>query len=255
MTVELYPPQAAATAPASDGAIDLGLLDGFELRQDGRIVRLPLSAQRLVAFLALHARPLRRLYVAGTLWLDSSQDSANANLRTALWRLRRPGCMLVDATPSELALANGISVDLRDAHQRAQRVLSHDAHPHDVGELAEAGDLLPDWYDDWLIIERERFRQLRLHALETLADDLAASGRFAAATDAALAALSGEPLRESAHRTLIRLHLAEGNAAEALRQYRVYCSLLRAALNLDPSPSMQALVRGVASPANGNASL
>jgi DNA-binding SARP family transcriptional activator len=255
MTVELYPPQVAATAEPADGAISLGLLDGFELRQDGRIVRLPLSAQRLVAFLALHARPLRRLYVAGTLWLDSSQDSANANLRTTLWRLRRPGCLLVDATPTELSLADGIAVDLHEAAQRAQRVLSHDAHPYDLGELAEARDLLPDWYDDWLIIERERFRQLRLHALETLADDLAASGSFAAAADAALAALSGEPLRESAHRTLIRLHLAEGNAAEAMRQYRVYCSLLRAALNLDPSPTMQALVRGVALQTDGNRSL
>jgi DNA-binding SARP family transcriptional activator len=153
MTVELYPPQAATATPPVDGTIDLGLLNGFELRQDGRIVRLPLSAQRLIAFLALHARPLRRLYVAGTLWLDSSQASANANLRTALWRLRRPGCMLVDATPTELALADGIAVDLHAASQRAQRVLSHDAYPNDVGGLAEVGDLLPDWYDDWLVVD------------------------------------------------------------------------------------------------------
>ena len=64
--------------------LQLGLLRGFELRQDGDVVQLPLSAQRVVAFLALHERPLQRLYVAGSLWLDTTEARANASLRTAL---------------------------------------------------------------------------------------------------------------------------------------------------------------------------
>jgi DNA-binding SARP family transcriptional activator len=231
--------------PTFDPPIQLGLLKGFELRQDAKPVRLPLSAQRLLAFLALHDRPLQRLYVAGVLWLDSSQEAANASLRTALWRLRRPGCVLVEATPTELSLADGVIVDLRETAKTAKRVLAHDGESADLGMLCVAGDLLPDWYDDWLLVERERFRQLRLHALESLAEDLAAGGQFAAAAEAALAAIAAEPLRESAHRALVRLHLAEGNIGEAIRQYAVYAGLLREELGMEPSPTMQSLVRSL----------
>jgi DNA-binding SARP family transcriptional activator len=232
-------------APLVDASIHLGLLKGFELRQGTRQIRLPLSAQRLLAFIALHQRPVQRLYVAGTLWLDSTQDAANANLRTALWRLRRPGCVLVESTPTELSLARSVLVDLRETEKTAQRVLAHRGESADLGALCIAGDLLPDWYDDWLLVERERFRQLRLHALESLADDLTESGCYAAATEAALAAIAAEPLRESAHRVLVRLHLAEGNAGEAIRQYRVYASLVRDQLGLEPTASMLNLVRSL----------
>jgi DNA-binding SARP family transcriptional activator len=240
--------RTAARSPRAslfDPPIQLGLLKGFELRQGAKPVRLPLSAQRLLAFLALQDRPLQRLYVAGTLWLESSQEAANASLRTALWRLRRPGCVLVDATPNELSLAEGVVVDLRETAETAKRVLAHDGASADLGMLCVAGDLLPDWYDDWLLVERERFRQLRLHALESLAEDLAAGGQFAAAAEAALAAIAAEPLRESAHRALVRLHLAEGNVGEAIRQYAVYAALLRDELGLEPSPNMQSLVRSL----------
>jgi DNA-binding SARP family transcriptional activator len=237
--------RSSPVEPLVSGATHLGLLKGFELRQGTKQIRLPLSAQRLLAFLALHDKPLQRLYVAGTLWLESSQEAANASLRTALWRLRRPGSALVEATPTELSLAERVVVDLRETAETAKRVLAHDGQSSDLGKLCVAGDLLPDWYDDWLTIERERFRQLRLHALESLAEDLADGGQFAAAAEAALAAIAAEPLRESAHRALVRLHLAEGNLGEAIRQYTVYENLLRDELGLEPSPSMQNLVRSL----------
>ena len=53
----------------------------------------------------------------------------------------------------------------------------------------------------------------------------------------------GEPLRESAHRALIRVHLAEGNAGEALRQYDLYAGMLWRQLGLGPSPLIEELVR------------
>jgi DNA-binding SARP family transcriptional activator len=105
--------------------------------------------------------------------------------------------------------------------------------------------LLPDWYDDWVLMERERHRQLSLHALEALAEKLIAVAQHGRAIGVALAAVANEPLRESAHRILIRAHLAEGNVGEAVRQYRLYRRLLRRQLGLDPSPQMEALVRGL----------
>lgn len=224
-------------------ATSLALLQGFELRDHGAVVGLPLSAQRVLAFVALQERPLHRLHVAGNLWVDSSQDQANANLRTALWRLRRPRCSLVAATSTHLALAANVAVDVHDTAARAQRALQHRAGQADLTVLCGAGDLLPDWYDDWLLVERERFRQLRLHALEALCDDLALAGFYAAATEAGLAAVSGEPLRESAHRALVKTHLAEGNVAEALRQYRVFRELIERELGIEPSDNMEQLVR------------
>lgn len=238
------PPLAARPVPPPDRP-SLGLLDGFRLRHRGRTLSLQPGAQRLLAFLALHDRPLHRLYVAGRLWTDSDQEHANASLRTTLWRLRRPGCVLVEATSSQMALATDVVVDVRDAVARAHRVLDNRSEPRDLAALIGAGDLLPDLYDDWVILERERFRQLRLHSLERLCEDLTAAGAYAAAAEAGLAAIAGEPLRESAHRVLIGTHIAEGNLGEAFRQYRVFCDLAREQLGAPPSPRLRALMSGL----------
>jgi DNA-binding SARP family transcriptional activator len=103
-------------------------------------------------------------------------------------------------------------------------------------------DLLPDWYDDWLVDEREGVRQLRLHALEVLTERLSTSGRHVEAIQAALAAVRLEPLRETAHAALIRAHLAEGNRSEALRQFSRCRDALAAELAVEPSESLRKLV-------------
>src|SRR5579871_1990175 len=101
------------------GDTRLSLLQGFELEHDGLIVRVPLSAQRVAAFLAIHRRRLLRPYVAGVLWTDHTQESANASLRTALWRLRQP-FRLIEASATHIALAPAVAVDL----QRVSRIAS-----------------------------------------------------------------------------------------------------------------------------------
>jgi len=84
-----------------------------------------------------------------------------------------------------------------------------------------------------------------LHALDALAERLTASRRYADATSAALAAVKAEPLRETSHAALIRVYLAEGNRAEALAAFERYRALLHAELGLEPSPLIQALVKGL----------
>ncbi len=227
-------------------ALRLTLLNEFELEGDGRPIGLPAGAQRLVAFLALQDRPRSRVHIAGTLWPETSDGRAGGNLRSALCRLRTLGLRLVEARQTHLALAADISVDVHDLAVVARAVLDVDdparAVRAGVLELLD-GELLPDWYDDWVLIERERLRQLRLHALELLADRLTRAGRFAEALGSALAALRGDLLRESAHRQLIRTYLAEGNHVEAMRQYGLYRRLLADRLGLEPSPQMHELVR------------
>ena len=228
-------------ATGRSGQVALRLLDGFDAEVDGRSVRLPLGAQRVVAFVALHERPLQRLYVAGSLWLDSPEARAAANLRSALWRIQRLAPSLLDVDARTLRLGGDVRVDLRDAERLARAELGDGG-----SELAGLGaDLLPDWYEDWVLIERERFRQLRLRALEAACRRLTEEGRLGEALEAGLMAVSAEPLRESAHRTLVRLHLAAGNAVEARRQYQLCRHLLRSQLGLEPSERMRELVHGL----------
>lgn len=235
------------SAPQEEtGQYGLRLLGGFELRHGTRVVSLPMSARRLAAFLALRDRPVLRLHVAGTLWIDSTEEQANASLRTALWRLRRAGPAMVDATSTHLVLSDSVPVDVSETAGRARRVLDGGLpDADDLRHLAAAGELLPDWYDDWVVIERERLRQLCVHALEFISTVATAGGRFARAAEAGLAAVSLEPLRESAHRVVIEAHLAEGNASDAIRQYRLFERLLSGKLQLQPSPRMQELIRPV----------
>jgi len=224
----------------------LRLLAGFGVEVGGEKVSLPGSAQRVVAFVALHERPVLRPYVAGTLWLKSAETRAAGNLRSALWRIHQQAPALVAADTHMLQLAPCVRVDLREAETFARSELSGSSS--EIAPHSLTLDLLPDWYDDWVILERERFRQLRLRALECQCTRLTAAGRLDEALEAGLLALAGEPLRESAHRALVRLHLAEGNAAEALRQYRLCRRLLLEQLGVEPSPRMLELVATLDAP-------
>jgi DNA-binding SARP family transcriptional activator len=236
---------AAGTVPEVAGR--LALLNAFALSDHGVEVRLSLPAQRLLAFLALHEHPATREYVAGTLWLDSTQERAAGSLRSALCTLRQARCELVEAVGGRLRLAGSVIVDVREGVTWARRVLDHNT---DLDELvargvALQGDILPDWYDDWVAIERERFRELRIHALEALCNRLTSAERFAEAMDAALAAVQREPLRESARRAVISVHLAEGNRAEALEEYRRFQKRISDDLGLEPSAHMEHLLRQI----------
>jgi DNA-binding SARP family transcriptional activator len=235
--------QEAASSTHRDGPA-LRLVDGFELGLAGHCLELALPAQRLLAFLALHDQPLLRGYVAGTLWLDSNDRRAAGSLRSALWRVRRLGVPLVETNGSRLQLAAAVAVDVRSTVAWARRILdpATELHDSDIAPIWRPGELLPDWYDDWVAIERERLRALRTHALEALCKRLTAAGRYGEATEAAMAAIRDEPLRESAHRVLICVHLANGNRAAALRQYRSFADLLQYELDMRPSRRMERLV-------------
>jgi DNA-binding SARP family transcriptional activator len=207
-----------------------------------------MNAQRLVCFLALHDQPLLRTFVGGSLWGDSTDLLAGGSLRSALWRLRHATYPVVALTSDHIALSPSLVVDLREGKALAHRVLDPSQELDDVAEVNEevlSVDLLPDWTEDWVLMERESYHQLRLRALEALCRRLSAKGRFGQAVQAGLAAVSGEPLRESARRALIEAHLAEYNVAAALREYESFRQLLHDELGLAPSEDMRALVEGL----------
>ncbi len=237
--------ERVARTGTRDKPIRLSLLRSFQLHRGDELIAVAASAERLTALLALRGPTLLRSRVAATLWHDKSEERAAANVRSALWRLRGTGLELVESSGAHLKLASTVAVDLWEARGQARRLLDDDERsaPADLNAAPLCADLLPDWYDDWLLLDRERFRQLRLHALEALCERLTRAGRFGAAIEAGLAAVAGEPLRESAHRVLVETYLREGNQGEAIRQYRTYRALLKEALGLEPSPRMRELVR------------
>lgn len=221
------------------------MLDAFELTIDGEAVDVAHPARRLMALLAVKHHPLLRGYAAGVLWLNFTDDRAAANLRSALWRVRALGVPIVDTRNGTLQLLPRVEVDLDAAGSVAQRWLANhetDAD-RDAGSTAIAGELLPDWYEDWLTNDRESFRQLRLHALEAMAERLADADRCGDAILAALAAVAADPLRESAHRAVIKVHLAEGNVAEAIRQLHRCERLMLDEVGVPPSSRLAELIQ------------
>ena len=228
--------------------IRLTLMNGFELRCDGERVPVSNSSQRLIAYLALRDRPLLRVHVAGTLWLDFSEQRACANLRSALWRLRGEARTIVESDASHTWLSKEVHVDVRDVIAAARGLIEQDDAGGDRGSVASsllAGDLLPDWYDDWVLLERDRVHELCVHALEELSERAVRAGYYAAAIDTALAAIQADPLRESAYRALISAYLAEGNQSAGVRRYNEYCRRARDELGIEPSSQLRELVAGL----------
>jgi DNA-binding SARP family transcriptional activator len=237
--------RATLRTPPIPNAAAISLTGEFSLLVADRTVGLPHAVERLLALLALARRPMSRLKIAGTLWIDASEPRAASNLRTALWRLHRNEGRIVDSSDERLGLAPDVYVDHSVLVATARRLIEgpDEASLARLPGLVSCEDLLPDWDDDWVVADRERFRLLRLEALERAADVLVEQGRCGQAMEAALAATISEPTRESARRTLLRVYLAEGNTAEAVRSFESYRDLLREEMGLEPSAAMRDLVQ------------
>ncbi|WP_461125012.1 AfsR/SARP family transcriptional regulator [Saccharothrix stipae] len=229
------------THHAENAPMALRVLGTFELTSGGRPVTVGLTGQRLLTLLAIRSRQVPRVQAASTLWPDTGRAKAMANLRSALWRLQQCCRGVVDASQYDIRLSAHVEVDVQRTSGVAHRLLDKSAHIGE-GELDEImrsnlqEDIAEDIGDDeWLTAERERFRRLRVHALETLAEKLLSLGWHGAAIEAAAGAVRVDPFRECAYRLLIQAHLAEGSQLEARRQHSAYVDLLRTELGLAPS--------------------
>jgi len=206
------------------------VLGSFSVTAHGDPVSLSADARRVVAYLAVHRRPHSRTALAADLWPGvpgsaTLLDAALADADTLLVR--------ADGT---VALEPTVAVDLDEAMTVVRALAELPGHPDTVpADLPSAtallaADVLPESTEPWLVVERERYRQIRLNALEELSSALTAAGRFADAVAAARAAVRTAPSRESARRALIEAHLAQGEIAEAVAEYDEYQELLRSSV-------------------------
>ncbi|WP_328524064.1 AfsR/SARP family transcriptional regulator [Kribbella sp. NBC_00359] len=225
----------------------LHLLGRFTCGRAGRAIELPLSTQRLTAFLGLRG-PSHRSLIAGSLWPEVPEPQALASLRTGVWRMNRLAPGVLEIVGDGLCLSPTTSVDSAAQERVVDEVLgSHMVDGSTLRVLCQP-ELLSGWYDDWVMWERVRLSQLRLRALEVAARLFVESGQFDVALRLALEAVRAEPLRETAHGVLMSVYLAEGNVSDAIHQYRVFRDLLFRELGLEPSPRLTQLLpqaRGV----------
>lgn len=222
----------------------LRLLGGFAATRDGREISLPASSRRLVSATALYAGPLPRLEAAQRLWPHLSPRSALGSLRTAVSRLNSSHSAILATGPGYVALADNVEVDVHALEAFARRLIdgpvTDDFAEESIKRLTMT--VLPDSDDDWLRMERDRLRDLFLHAIEAHAMRLSAVGNYALALEAIHAGLAVDPVRETAAATLISIHLTEGNRPQAVRSYRDFRERLRAIIDVEPADELRALV-------------
>ena len=200
--------------------------------------------QSLLAYLVLHreaAQPRRHL--AFLFWPDSSEAQARTNLRKLLHQLQR-------ALPAAATFlrADGQTLQWRDEAPFSLDVADFEralAQAHSLRHLQAAadlygGDLLPDCYDDWILPERERLRQLFGQTLERLVALLESERDYRAAIPYAQRLLRLDPLREESYRDLIRLHALGGDRTGVVRTYRACVTVLRRELDVEPSMETRA---------------
>jgi DNA-binding SARP family transcriptional activator len=243
---------SSSTHDLAMARLSLTLLGGFQARlEPGGAVGLPTrKAQALLAYLALplgQAHPRDKL--AALLWGGIREDSARSSLRQALFALRKslavtdPVSLTVDR--DTIALDQGaVTVDVADF----ERLLA-EATPAALERAAALyrGDLLAGLvideppFEEWLLGERERLRELALEGLAKLLAHYRTAGATEAAIQTGLTLLGLDPLQEPAHRTLMRLYAQSGRRGAALRQYQQCVAVLKRELDLEPEAETKQL--------------
>ena len=226
------------------------VLGSFTASVHGDAVPLGTDARRVVAYLAVHRRPQRPADLAADLWPGTPAADALPLLQAALAEPVAAGLVVVESfgagsvggqsvgggsvAPPDgtLALDPAVEVDLDEAMALVRALTDASGVPADLPAAVSLlrGDVLPGEPAAWLAVERERFRQLRLNALEELSASLSTVGRHAEAVALAEETVRTAPSRESARRALIEVHLAQGEIAEAVAQYDEYQELLRSSV-------------------------
>nr|WP_228512672.1 bacterial transcriptional activator domain-containing protein [Clavibacter sp. VKM Ac-2872] len=145
-------------------------------------------------------------------------------------------------------LHDAVAVDLRTARATAARLLEPREEEPDDADISPAvvalfsADLLPDWFDAWLEPAAEEWRHLRVNALEAQSQALMTRSRLHEAAAAARRAIDVDPLRETAQRCLIAVHVAAGNRSDAVRAFEIYRTRLERQVGLEPTPMLTGLV-------------
>jgi DNA-binding SARP family transcriptional activator len=206
------------------------------------------KVRALLAYLAVEAdQPQRREKLAGLLWPDYPEASAHANLRSTLANLRQvigdrsavPTYLLISRQAIQFNRAASAWIDVVSFTE-----LSGLADLTALEQAAELyrGDLLEGFslgdaplFEEWALLNRERYRRLVMDALGRLADLYRQGGEYERALPHAWRQVELDPWRETAHQQLMRLLTLSGRRTDALIQYETCCRLLAEELGVAPA--------------------
>ena len=232
-------------------ALSLRLFGGFELRAgDGTVVLPTRKTRALLAFLAVHAsQPHSRGKLAGLLWGDRSEAQARHSLNQALLALRRAALdadvELIESQAETVTLhAERMAIDVA----RFAALLDQDpagALELYAGPLLDGLTLREAAFDEWLTDTRRHFHDMACRGHEAIGLRGLQGGDLAAAMAAAQRLVELEPLREDAHRLLMRLQYAAGDRNAALQQFMRLKTLLGAELVVEPGAETEQLHRSL----------
>lgn len=229
-------------AQENDVRFELNLFERWQLLRGQSEVHVASRQQRLISALAIYG-PRNRRYISDLLWPDSPEVRALESLRVTKHLISRevPG-LLVNSGPT-LALADSVRVDL---HRCLAQVRKCEETDPDAAEDAcfsqlQHAELLPGWYEDWVVLEQNRLRNFRLRALVMHARRWLARGEAEKASDAAQVALDLEPLHEACVGLLMHAELKMGNRARALHVFESFRAKLRTELDVNPSDNLMQL--------------
>jgi DNA-binding SARP family transcriptional activator len=221
--------------------------------------RVTRTVQALLAYLLLQRhRSHSRELLCGLFWDAHPEDKARGCLNTTLWRLRRVlepdgvprGTYLVTGANGEIGFNHDSDywLDVAALEQGADRVLSRplaavqqaDVHALEAALRLYTGELLEGNYSDWALRERERLRALHLNGLARLMRYHADHGAYEKSLVCGEKILAVDPLREEIHRAMMRLYLASGQRARAMRQYETCRKIIASELSVEPMEETQA---------------
>lgn len=232
----------------NDVQFRLHLLERWQLFRGRSEICMASRQQRLVSVLAIYG-PRNRRYISGLLWPDSPEARALESLRVSVHLIshQAPG-LLVNGGPV-LSLTNELSVDIHQCLELVRTCEQSDSGGTEDACLANLlrAELLPGWYEDWVILEQNRLRIFRLRALIGHARRWLHRGEAEKAADAAMNALVLEPLQETCVELLMRAELQTGNRAGALLAYESFRMRLSLELGVRPSDfliQLAAAIRG-----------
>lgn len=248
--LQLFRPTLDLGVPmGNDGyGFQLRLLQSWQLRRDADVVHVATRQQRLITALAIHG-PRPRSYLVGLLWPECRESRALESLRVSVHLVSRqvPGLLINGG--AVLSLSERVDVDLHRVRS-CVRELSQTGLIGNVASslnLLRDAQLLPGWYEDWVLFEQGRLRQDRLHAFHIIARESLARCDYEVALEASEAALELEPLYESAVGLLIQAQRQQGNNAAALRAFEKYRANLYKDMGLVPSEAICRLITDVSS--------
>src|SRR5262245_10311294 len=236
-------------------SLHLVLLGGFQASAAGQEIDVPGRKERaLLAFLALPAgEPRSRDKLAGLLWSDRGDSQARESLKQAVFKLRKsldcmqPSPLLADREFVSLERA-AVTVDVAEFEKLIREGTIESLERAAAlyrGDLLDGLDLRDAAFDEWLLTERQRLRDLARETLAKLVDRHMSRGGHDQAGDAARRLLSLDPLREAAHRALMQIYAVQGQTALALKQYQLCRDTLQRELGVRPDAETERLYRSI----------